>query len=79
MQLYNTFKQVEERAIMIGMMPENKDFISIVLCLWQISDPTHNFVMIYCAWDQLVVLGRIYVAKRRNLTLILPADVTLCV
>jgi predicted sulfurtransferase len=56
------------------MMPENKDLLCRSM-LMQIQDPTQFRNDLFRAWDPLVVLGRIYVAKEGiNAQLSLPAD-----
>jgi UPF0176 protein len=61
MQLYNTLS-AEERAIMIDDAGKQRLTLSFYAYA-QIQDQ-HNFVTIYSVLGTLVVLGRIYVAKK---------------
>ncbi|MBX9888571.1 MAG: rhodanese-related sulfurtransferase [Flavobacteriaceae bacterium] len=73
MQLYNTLS-AEERAIMIDDAGKQRLTLSFYAYA-QISDPTQFRNDLFRAWDPLVVLGRIYVAKEGiNAQLSLPAD-----
>ncbi|EIA09889.1 rhodanese-related sulfurtransferase [Flavobacterium frigoris] len=73
MQLYNTLS-AEERAIMIDDAGKQRLTLSFYAYA-QIQDPTQFRNDLFRAWDPLVVLGRIYVAKEGiNAQLSLPAD-----
>ncbi|NDP22977.1 MAG: rhodanese-related sulfurtransferase [Paludibacter sp.] len=73
MQLYNTLS-AEERAIMIDDAGNQRLTLSFYAYA-QIQDPTQFRNDLFRAWDPLVVLGRIYVAKEGiNAQLSLPAD-----
>jgi UPF0176 protein len=73
MQLYNTLS-AEERVIMIDDAGKQRLTLSFYAYA-QISDPTQFRNDLFRAWDPLVVLGRIYVAKEGiNAQLSLPAD-----
>jgi len=73
MQLYNTLS-AEERAIMIDDAGKQRLTLSFYAYA-QIQDPTQFRNALFRAWDPLVVLGRIYVAKEGiNAQLSLPAD-----
>ncbi|NRT13035.1 rhodanese-related sulfurtransferase [Flavobacterium sp. 14A] len=73
MQLYNTLS-AEERAIMIDDAGKQRLTLSFYAYA-QIQDPTQFRNDLFRAWDLLVVLGRIYVAKEGiNAQLSLPAD-----
>jgi UPF0176 protein len=73
MQLYNTLS-AEERAIMIDDAGKQRLTLSFYAYA-QIQDPTQFRNDLFRAWDPLIVLGRIYVAKEGiNAQLSLPAD-----
>ncbi|WP_026707890.1 oxygen-dependent tRNA uridine(34) hydroxylase TrhO [Flavobacterium frigidarium] len=73
MQLYNTLS-AEERAIMIDDAGKQRLTLSFYAYA-HIQDPTQFRNDLFRAWDPLVVLGRIYVAKEGiNAQLSLPAD-----
>ena len=73
MQLYNTLS-AEERAVMIDDAGKQRLTLSFYAYA-QIQDPTQFRNDLFRAWDPLVVLGRIYVAKEGiNAQLSLPAD-----
>ncbi|WP_339919338.1 rhodanese-related sulfurtransferase [uncultured Flavobacterium sp.] len=73
MQLYNTLS-AEERAIMIDDAGKQRLTLSFYAYA-RIQDPTQFRNDLFRAWDPLVVLGRIYVAKEGiNAQLSLPAD-----
>ena len=73
MQLYNTLS-AEERAIMIDDAGKQRLTLSFYAYA-QIQDPTQFRNDLFCAWNPLDVLGRIYVAKEGiNAQLSLPAD-----
>ncbi|WP_144893497.1 oxygen-dependent tRNA uridine(34) hydroxylase TrhO [Flavobacterium tiangeerense] len=73
MQLYNTLS-AQERAIMIDDAGKQRLTLSFYAYA-QIQDPTQFRNDLFRAWDPLVVLGRIYVAKEGiNAQLSLPAD-----
>jgi UPF0176 protein len=60
MQLYNTLS-AEERAIMID--DAGKQRLTLSFYAYANQDPTQFRNDLFRAWDPLVVLGRIYVAK----------------
>jgi UPF0176 protein len=73
MQLYNTLS-AEERAIMIDDAGKQRLTLSFYAYA-QISNPTQFRNDLFLAWNQLDVLGRIYVAHEGiNAQLSLPAD-----
>jgi UPF0176 protein len=73
MQLYNTLS-AEERAIMIDDAGKQRLTLSFYAYA-QISNPTQFRNELFLAWNQLDVLGRIYVANEGiNAQLSLPAD-----
>ena len=73
MQLYNTLS-AEERAIMIDDAGKQRLTLSFYAYA-QISNPTQFRDDLFLAWNQLDVLGRIYVANEGiNAQLSLPAD-----
>jgi UPF0176 protein len=73
MQLYNTLS-AEERAIMIDDAGKQRLTLSFYAYA-QISNPTQFRNDLFLAWNQLDVLGRIYVAHEGiNSQLSLPAD-----
>ncbi|MCV9927917.1 rhodanese-related sulfurtransferase [Flavobacterium sp. LS1R49] len=73
MQLYNTLS-AEERAIMIDDAGKQRLTLSFYAYA-QITDPTQFRNDLFLAWNQLEVLGRIYVAQEGiNAQLSLPAD-----
>ena len=73
MQLYNTLS-AEERAIMIDDAGKQRLTLSFYAYA-QISNPTQFRNDLFLAWNQLDVLGRIYVANEGiNAQLSLPAD-----
>jgi UPF0176 protein len=73
MQLYNTLS-AEERAIMIDDAGKQRLTLSFYAYA-QISNPTQFRNYLFLAWNQLDVLGRIYVAQEGiNAQLSLPAD-----
>jgi len=73
MQLYNTLS-AEERAIMIDDAGKQRLTLSFYAYA-RISNPTQFRNELFLAWNQLDVLGRIYVANEGiNAQLSLPAD-----
>ena len=73
MQLYNTLS-AEERAIMIDDAGKQRLTLSFYAYA-QISNPTQFRNDLFLAWNQLDVLGRIYIANEGiNAQLSLPAD-----
>jgi UPF0176 protein len=71
MQLYNN--TYRGRAIMIDDAGKQRLTLSFYAYA-QIQDQIYLKRFIPCAWDPLVVLGRIYVAKEGINALSLPAD-----